>query len=66
MPKSQYIAGCLFSDLIIIPLSNNSADNKTRVKATKLDFVAFAQYQIHEIEWILSSGTRSKALKATS
>ena len=66
MPKSQYIAGCLSSDLIIIPLSTSSADNKTRIKPTKLDFVAFAQYQIHDIELILSSGTRSKAFMAES
>tara|TARA_B100000446_G_scaffold164014_1_gene165407 strand:+ start:82 stop:690 length:609 start_codon:yes stop_codon:yes gene_type:complete len=64
--KSQYIAGCLSSDFIIIPLSSNSADSKTRIKAIKLDFVAFAQYQIHDIELILSSGTRSKAFTAAS
>ena len=64
--KSQYIAGCLSSDFIIIPLSSNSADSKTRIKAIKLDFVAFAQYQIHDIELILSSGTRPKAFTAAS
>ena len=64
--KSQYIAGCLSSDLVKIPLKNNIADSKSKIKAIKFDFVAFAQYQIHEIELILSSGTRPKASTATT